>query len=110
MHGASRRRCKGALNLGDLFESQHQGALSFNNWLHSFEQVACVPDRNGEIGAAKVLDYREVDSNHFSVSVEERAARTAGCSRSIVDDLVLKYVADVSLRGGRPDEPLRSNL
>src|SRR5262249_30620477 len=70
------------------------------------KQVVCVPGRNSQIRPVKVFDYREIDSNHFSVPVEQRPARTTRCRSSIVNDLVLQNVPYVPLRGGQPDEPL----
>src|SRR5260370_37432047 len=76
----------------------------------SLKRVGCVSGRTSEIRAAETCDHSEIYADTLSVSVKQRPARTTGCGRGIVHDLVLKHVADVSLRRGWPDEPLRCNL
>src|SRR5437660_3103498 len=78
--------------------------------LNLLKQVFGESDGDGKIGAAKVFEHGEVYPNHFSAAVEERPARTAGRGCRIVNNLVLQHVADMSLRGGRPDQLLRSDL
>ena len=51
----------------------------------------------GKVRAAKISEFRKIYANHFSLAVEERSARTPGGCGGVVDNLVLKHVADIGL-------------
>src|SRR5260370_230270 len=74
------------------------------------QQVLRVFNGNSEVRAAKISEYRKIYANHFSLAVEERSARTPRGCGSVVNNLVLKHVADMALRGRGADEALGSEL
>src|SRR6266851_3374240 len=71
------------------------------SWL---EERLGVANRNAKIGAAKSSDNRESHSNHSPITVDQRSAGTSGSGLRVVDNLVGKYVADVTLRHQRTDQ------
>src|SRR5260370_4970967 len=61
-------------------------------------------NRNTKVRPAKTFDYRECHANHFTIAIDERSAGAAGGGLRIVDNLVRKNVADMSLSNQRTDE------
>src|SRR5260370_30511761 len=61
-------------------------------------------NRNTKVRTAKTFDYRECHANHFTIAIDERSAGAAGGGLRIVDNLVRKNVADMSLSNQRTDE------
>src|SRR5260370_501983 len=59
---------------------------------------------NTKIRTAKTFDYRECHVNYFTIAIDERSAGAAGGGLRIVDNLVRKNVADMSLSNQRTDE------
>ena len=70
------------------------------------QEVLRIFDGNSKVRAAKISEYCKIYANHFSLAVEERSARTPGGCGGVVDNLVLKHVADMALRGRGADEAL----
>ena len=75
----------------------------------SIEQVLRIPSGDSQVRAAKVLHHGDVYSDHLSLSIEKRSTRTAECRCRIINNLVVKQVADVPLGSGWPNELLRSH-
>ena len=69
-------------------------------------KILRVSGGNGKVRAAKIPEHREIYANHFSRAVEERSARPPGGCGGVVDNLVIKHVADVALGGCGADEAL----
>src|SRR5260370_40229276 len=61
-------------------------------------------NRNTKVRTAKTFDHRECHANHFAIAIDERSAGAAGSGLRIVDNLVRKNVADMSLSNQRTDE------
>src|ERR1700722_9548721 len=59
-------------------------SLGFEKWLR-------VTDRHAEVGAAEAFDHRERNTDHFTVTVDQRPSGSPRCRLRIVDNLVSEY-------------------
>src|SRR5579862_2204197 len=71
------------------------------------EEFGGVADGNSEVGSAEAVENSEIDADDFPLVIKERAAGSSGGGSSVVNNFVLKNVADVALRGGGANEILR---
>src|SRR5258705_6109596 len=66
------------------------------------QQFFRISRRHRQVRSAKPLQNREIHTDHFAVSIEERTTRPAGRSRCVVHNLVLQHISNMSLRGRWP--------
>src|SRR5713226_2815565 len=64
------------------------------------QQFCRISRRHRQVRSPKSLQDCEIHADHFPVAIEQRPARAPGGGRSVVNNLVLKNIADMTLGRG----------
>src|SRR5882757_3927309 len=74
------------------------------------QQFFRISRRHRQVRSPKPLQNREIHTDHFAISIEERSTRPARCSRCVVNNLVLQHISNMPLRGRWPYQFLLRQL